>query len=275
MSSRVRNLRSLPRWILHTRLLVESDTISTGVRPPRHASPSGSKEPKRCVCRTVMTTSSRVPSFLSFPRPTRKTRSRSSSVTKRTWCFPSHARSSGSRVNFLNVRVDRSRPPRFATKRFLPFHSEGISSTSESETSSFLALASYVSPIGSGLWVGQLEVSVILTTDAFVAAAAGWAPGRSEHTTDRNRAQRRNFFIGPPRYRESEPYGVGSALPSAEQRRCRFEPRLHPGEARSSVQLRGDEPVEEALMPRVPVVRVEGAARDLRPHHHVRYQSAS
>src|SRR5439155_24141528 len=167
MSSRVPNLLSLPRWILYTRRLVESDTISMGLRPPRQARPSGSKEPKRCVCRAVMTASSRVPSFLSFPRPTRKTRSRSSSVTKRAWSFPSHARSSGSCVNFLNVPVASSRPPRFATKRFLPFHREGISSTSESEMSSFFVFGLYVRPIGSGLWVGQLEVSVTRTTEAF------------------------------------------------------------------------------------------------------------
>src|SRR6266550_1035578 len=200
-SSLVPNRLSLPRRILYTRgrpvgpASPESVTTSMGLRPPRHARPSGSREPNRCVYRTVFTTSSRVPTFLSFPRPTRKTRSRSSSVTNRTWCLLSHARSSGSCVNFLNVPVVMSRPPRLATKRFLPFHSAGISSTSASEIRSFLVLGLYARPIGSGLLVGHEEVIVILTSDALVAAEAGTVEGRSEQTTEMNRAVRSALFI--------------------------------------------------------------------------------
>jgi hypothetical protein len=85
-------------------------------------------------------------------------------------------------------------PPRFAMKRFLPFHRAGISSTSASETSSLLALGLYVKPIGSGLLVGHEEVIVALTSDALVAAEAGTVVGRSEQTTEMNMAVRRAFF---------------------------------------------------------------------------------
>ena len=58
-------------------------------------------------------------------------------------------------------------------KKFFPFHRAGISSTSESEISSFFVLGLYVRPIGSGLWVGQFEVSVTRTICPAVAAAVG------------------------------------------------------------------------------------------------------
>ena len=98
-------------------------------------------------------------------------------------------------MNFLNVPVVVSAPPRFATKRFLPFHRAGISSTSASEISSRLALGLYVRPIGSGLLVGHEEVIVTLTGDALVAAEAGTVEGRSEQTTEMNRAVRRALFM--------------------------------------------------------------------------------
>jgi len=43
--------------------------------------------------------------------------------------------------------------------------------------------------------VGHEEVMVTLTSDALVAADAGTVPGRSEQTTETNRAIRRTLFI--------------------------------------------------------------------------------
>src|SRR5439155_6515306 len=100
----------------------------------------------------------------------------------------SSATSSGSTVNFLNVRAETRCPFRLATKRLWPLQRAGISSTSESEIRRRRVLGSYVMPMGAGLGVGHTEVRETRMTCPW-SACAGCALSsdmmRGTHTTKR------------------------------------------------------------------------------------------